>query len=226
MPDEMNLTNRSTPEADTLAFSFYMADLLRVEETAPEPDLRQDLVIGKLGSVVRTAQRIARRYPGVDLALPDLIQEGNLALLQAVNEWLDCPPRAAHFHTFIARRVEKAIRQCADAVWRESARSCSLEGCWDELCEVEAPTELEPAECLIHREGQRIMIAMLGSLDRRLRKVAALRCGFCDGRQRTFEEIGREIGVSDARAGQLMASAKRILRHPIRSRKLRDFYCD
>ena len=91
---------------------------------------------------------------------------------------------------------------------------------------MEAPAEVGPAECVIRREGQQVMITVLGSLDRRLRKVAALRCGFCDGRQRTFEEIGREIGVSDARAGQLMASAKRVLRHPTRSRKLRDFYCD
>ena len=226
MPDEMNLTNRSASEADTLAFSFYMADLLRVEETAPEPDLRQDLMLGKLGSVVRTARRIARHCPDADLDLLDLIQEGNLALLQAVNEWLDCPLEAAHFHTFIARRVEKAIRQCADAAWRESASSCSLEEHWDELCEVEAPADLEPEESLSYREGRETMMAVLSSLDRRLRKVAALRCGFCDGRQRTFEEIGREIGVSDARAGQLMASAKRILRHPTRSRKLRDFYCD
>ena len=226
MPDEMNLTNRSAPEADTPAFAFYMADLQRLEDIMSEPDLRQDLVIGKLGFVVRTARRIARHYPGVDLDLLDLIQEGNLALLQTVNEWLDCPPRAAHFHTFIARRVEKAIRQCADAAWRESARSCSLEGCWDELCEVEAPTELEPAERVIHREGQQVMITVIGSLDPRLRKVVALRCGFSDGQQKTYEEIGQAFGVSRTRVRQLMASAERILRHPIRSRKLRDAWPD
>jgi len=226
MPDTMNLTNQSTPEADTPAFSFYMADLLRVEETAPEPDLRQDLVIGKLGLVVRTARRVARCYPGADLDILDLIQEGNLALLQAVHEWLDCPPRAAHFHTFIARRVEKAIRQCADGAWRERARSCSLEGCWDELRQVEAPAELEPAERVIRREGQQAISAVLGSLDRRLRKVVALRCGFCDGQQKTYEEISQAFGVSWTRVRQLMASAERILRHPIRSRKLRDAWPD
>lgn len=220
MPDEMNLTNRSAPEADTPAFAFYMADLLRVEETAPEPDLRQDLVIGKLEIVVRTARRIARRYPGVDLALSDLIQEGNLALLQAVNEWLDCPPRAAHFHTFIAQRVEKAIRLCADAARRESIRSCSLEEHWDDLCQVEAPRELEPEESLSYREGQETTMAVLGSLDRRRREVVALRCGFSDGQQKTYEEIGQAFAVSRTRARQLMASAERILRHPSRIWKL------
>jgi len=203
-----------------------MVDLLRIEETAPEPDLRQDLVIGKLEFVVRTARRIARRYPGIDLALPDLIQEGNLALLQAVNEWLDCPPRAAHFHTFIARRVERTIRQCADAAGQESARACSLEEHWDELCRVEAPAELGPEARLIYRQGQEAMIKVLGSLDPGLRKVVALRCGFCDGQQRTYEEIGQAFGVSRTRARQLMASAERILRHPIRSRKLRDAWPD
>ena len=222
MPDRTHPDDRSRPETDTPAFACYMTDLLQVEETAPEPDLRQDLVISKLGFVVRAARRIARRYPGADVDILDLVQEGNLALLQAVDEWLDCPPRAAHFHTFIARRVERAIRLCADGAWRESARSCSLEEHWDDLCQVETPHDLEPAERLIYREGQETMITVLGSLDRRRRKVVALRCGFSDGREVSFEEIGREIGVSRTRAGQLMASARRILRHPIRSRKLRD----
>jgi RNA polymerase primary sigma factor len=199
-----------------------MADLLRLEDIMPEPDLRQDLAASQLRFVVRAARRIARRYPGVDLDILGLIQEGNVALLQAVNEWLDCSPRSAHFHAFVARRVERAIRQCADGAWRESARSCSLEERWDELCQVEAPGELEPVERLIYREGQEATIATLGSLDRRRRKVVALRCGFSDGREMSFEEIGQAIGVSRTRAGQLMASARRILRHPIRARKLRD----
>ena len=224
MPDKTRPSDRSESETDTPAFACYAADLLRLEETMPEPDLRKDLVASQLGFVVRAARRIARRYPGADLDISDLIQEGNLALLQAVDEWLDCPPRAAHFHTFIARKVERAIRLCADGAWRESAGSCSLEEHWDELCQVEAPGELEPAERLIHREEQEIVIAMLGSLDRRRRQVVALRLGFFDGRERTYEEIGQTLGVSRARAAQLMGSAKRILRHPSRACKLMDVY--
>jgi len=222
MPDKTHPADRSGPETDTPAFTFYIADLQRLEDIMPEPDLRQDLAASQLRFVVRAARRIARRYQGFDLDILDLIQEGNLALLQAVDEWLDCPPRAAHFHAFVARRVERAIRLCADTAWRESDRSRSLEEHWDELCRVEAPRELEPEESLSYREGQETMIGVLGSLDRRRRKVVALRCGFSDGQGMSFEEIGQAIGVSRTRAGQLMVSARRILRHPIRSRKLRD----
>ena len=50
-------------------------------------------------------------------------------------------------------------------------------------------------------EGQQVTIAVLGSLDRRRRKVVALRCGFSDGQGMSFEEIGQAIGVSRTRAG-------------------------
>jgi RNA polymerase sigma factor (sigma-70 family) len=226
MPDRTRPAGRSRPETDTPAFACYAADLLRLEEIMPEPDLRKDLVASQLGFVVRAARRIARRYRGVGLDILDLIQEGNVALLQAVNEWLDHPPQSAHFHAFIAQRVDRALRQCADGAWRESARSCSLEEHWDELCQVEAPGELEPGARLIHREGQEVMIAVLGSLDRRRRRVVARRFGLLDGRERTYEEIGQALGVSRARAAQLMASATRILRHPSRACKLVDVYRD
>lgn len=65
-------------------------------------------------------------------------------------------------------------------------------------------------------------MAVLSSLDRRRREVVALRCGFSDGQQKTYEEIGRAFGVSQTRVRQLMASSERVLRHPIRSRRLRD----
>jgi RNA polymerase sigma factor (sigma-70 family) len=208
------------------ALDCYLADLLRLEEMAPEPDLRQDLVISRLKFVARAAQHVARRYSDAGLDILDLIQEGNLALLQAVNEWLDCPPKSAHFQRFIGQRVYQALRECADGAWRESAGSCSLEEYSDDLCQTEAPGDLGPEARLIYREGQEAMIKVLGSLDRRRRKVVALRCGFSDGRQKTYEEIGQVFGVSRTRARQLMASAERVLRHPIRSRKLKDAWPD
>ena len=81
MPDRMHSAGRSRPETDTPAFACYAADLLRLEEIMPEPDLRKDLVASKLGFVVRAARRIARRYQGADVNILDLIQEGNVALL-------------------------------------------------------------------------------------------------------------------------------------------------
>ncbi|NQU97050.1 MAG: sigma-70 family RNA polymerase sigma factor, partial [Chloroflexi bacterium] len=64
---------------------------------------------------------------------------------------------------------------------------------------------------------------VLNTLSLRERKVLQLRFGLEDGRSRTLEEVGREFGVTRERIRQIEAKALRKLRHPTRSRKLRDF---
>ena len=64
---------------------------------------------------------------------------------------------------------------------------------------------------------------MLASLTPRERKVLELRFGLEDGRSRTLEEVGREFNVTRERIRQIEAKALRKLRHPTRSRKLRDY---
>ena len=64
---------------------------------------------------------------------------------------------------------------------------------------------------------------VLGTLSERESKVLQLRFGLEDGRSRTLEEVGREFGVTRERIRQIEAKALRKLRHPTRSRKLRDF---
>lgn len=64
---------------------------------------------------------------------------------------------------------------------------------------------------------------ILGSLSERERGVLELRFGLHDGQPRTLEEVGEAIGVTRERARQIEAKALRKLRHPIRSRKLRDY---
>jgi len=120
-----------------------VADVLRAGETTPGSDNREDLVASKLGFVVCAALRVARCHQGANVDILDLIQEGNVALLQAVEEWLDCPSEVAHFHTFISQRVYRALRRYVADAGREDGRLCSLEEHWDELCQVEAPGELE-----------------------------------------------------------------------------------
>jgi RNA polymerase primary sigma factor len=65
---------------------------------------------------------------------------------------------------------------------------------------------------------------VLDSLTSRERRVLQLRFGLEDGRQRTLEEVGREFGVTRERIRQIEAKALRKLRHPTRSRKLRDYF--
>ena len=64
---------------------------------------------------------------------------------------------------------------------------------------------------------------MLNSLTDRESRVLKLRFGLEDGRTRTLEEVGREFGVTRERIRQIEAKAIRKLRHPSRSKKLRDY---
>ncbi|HEX9017011.1 MAG TPA: sigma-70 family RNA polymerase sigma factor, partial [Chloroflexota bacterium] len=64
---------------------------------------------------------------------------------------------------------------------------------------------------------------VLRSLTHRERRVLQLRFGLDDGRQRTLEEVGKEFGVTRERIRQIEAKALRKLRHPSRSKKLKDY---
>jgi RNA polymerase primary sigma factor len=64
---------------------------------------------------------------------------------------------------------------------------------------------------------------VLGTLNPREQKVLELRFGLRDGRTRTLEEVGKEFGVTRERIRQIEAKALRKLRHPSRSKRLRDY---
>ncbi len=83
-----------------------------------------------------------------------------------------------------------------------------------------APAPAEAATFQLLREQ---VEDVLGTLSDRERRVLQLRFGLEDGRSRTLEEVGREFGVTRERIRQIEAKALRKLRHPSRSRKLRDF---
>ncbi|MEI7469531.1 MAG: sigma-70 family RNA polymerase sigma factor, partial [Chloroflexota bacterium] len=67
---------------------------------------------------------------------------------------------------------------------------------------------------------------VLGQLTEREREVLEMRFGFGDGRPRTLEEIGQTNGITRERVRQIEAKALRKLRHPLHSRRLRDYLAD
>ncbi|GAC1404105.1 MAG: hypothetical protein NVSMB49_22320 [Ktedonobacteraceae bacterium] len=88
---------------------------------------------------------------------------------------------------------------------------------------IEDHTALAPAEAASHQLLKEQVEDVLESLTERERKVLQLRFGLDDGRSRTLEEVGKEFHVTRERIRQIEAKALRKLRHPSRSRKLKDY---
>jgi len=88
---------------------------------------------------------------------------------------------------------------------------------------IEDQGALAPADAASHQLLKEQVEDVLGSLTQRERKVLILRFGLDDGRSRTLEEVGREFGVTRERIRQIEAKALRKLRHPSRSKKLKDY---
>jgi RNA polymerase primary sigma factor len=82
---------------------------------------------------------------------------------------------------------------------------------------------LAPADAASHQLLKEQVMDVLNSLTTRERKVLELRFGLEDGRSRTLEEVGREFQVTRERIRQIEAKALRKLRHPSRSKKLKDY---
>ncbi len=88
---------------------------------------------------------------------------------------------------------------------------------------IEDPAALAPAEAAARQLLKEQVAAVLDSLTGRERRVLQLRFGLEDGRARTLEEVGKEFNVTRERIRQIEAKALRKLRHPSRSRKLKDY---
>ncbi len=88
---------------------------------------------------------------------------------------------------------------------------------------IEDVAALAPAEAASHQLLKEQVESVLDSLTQRERRVLQLRFGLEDGRARTLEEVGKEFGVTRERIRQIEAKALRKLRHPSRSKKLKDY---
>jgi RNA polymerase primary sigma factor len=88
---------------------------------------------------------------------------------------------------------------------------------------IEDESLLGPVDAASRQLLKEQMSDILSSLSERERKVLEMRFGLKDGQGRTLEEVGQEFGVTRERIRQIEAKALRKLRHPIRSKKLRDY---
>jgi RNA polymerase sigma factor (sigma-70 family) len=152
----------------------------------------------------------------------ELLQVGYEALVQAVVDLMLGETEAFDGSGYIRGQVHEVLRRHLAQAVEDRERLVSLEEKWDQLCEIEAGG-LNSPQGLLYVGCRQAVEYVVGSLERKRRAVVVLRFGLVDGQERTHAEVGDALGFSAARAEQLLSSALKKLRHPLRSRWLRDF---
>ncbi len=286
------------PALERWVTSGHDADLLKRMGFDPEVPLNTKLAHRK-GEIVRIGRdareqltsanlrlvvSIAKKYIGRGMSFLDLIQEGNIGLIRAVEKF--DYEKGFKFSTYATWWIRQAItRAIADQartiripvhmvetinrlirVSRQLLQELGREPTVEEIAEAmskgqevvvtpekvreiikvsQEPVSLEtpigeeedshlgdfiedrgalaPAEAASHQLLKEQVEAVLDSLTGRERRVLQLRFGLEDGRARTLEEVGKEFNVTRERIRQIEAKALRKLRHPSRSRKLKDY---
>ena len=286
---ELDKIDLSVPEGVSIEdpVRMYLKEIGKVPLLSPdeEIELAKKIELGdeeakkKLAeSNLRLVVSIAKRYAGRGMQLLDLIQEGNLGLIKAVEKF--DYKKGYKFSTYATWWIRQAItRAIADQartiripvhmvetinkfvrVQRQLLQELGREPYPEEIAEhmnmpvdrvreiqkislepvsLETPIGEEedshlgdfiqdenvpvPAEAAAFTLLREQLEEVLGTLTEREQKVLKLRFGLEDGRSRTLEEVGREFEVTRERIRQIEAKALRKLRHPSRSRKLKDY---
>ena len=184
-------------------------------------------MVETINRLVRTQRRmvqdLGREPTAKEIALEmDLLPEEDLAAIKtAETTSIPLDPMVERRWRRAATKVRKIIRIAQEPMSLETPIGTEENSSLGDFIEDE--TVLGPVDAASKQLLKEQMQDILDSLNERERRVLEMRFGLVDGEGHTLEEVGQEFGVTRERIRQIEAKALRKLRHPIRSRKLRDY---